>query len=182
MSYAATVQRWHDFFLVEGGASATLVGLLFVGLSLHLRAVVTRADVRGLARVTMTNFALGLLASLFIVIPQSRSGASSQLIVSGAVSLAIVAPSLVSAARTREWTLNARSLIMRFGLSVLCYVGVAVAGIELAAGSVDSAFVWLAGSVVAVLTTSLRNTWDLLVTVGAATLGGEHSEHAPKGS
>jgi len=177
VSYAADVQRWHDFFVVEGAASATLVGLLFVGLSLHLRAVVARADVRGLARVTMTNFALGLLAALFMVIPQSRSAASVELIVSGAISVVIVAPSLVSAGRTRVWTLRVRSLVLRFGLSVLSYVGVAVAGAQLAEGSVDNALTWLTASLVALLVISLRNTWDLLVTVGAVTLAADNPEH-----
>ena len=41
MLYQAELAGWHDFFILAGMASATLVGLLFVGLSLHLRIVVT---------------------------------------------------------------------------------------------------------------------------------------------
>jgi hypothetical protein len=52
MSCAAEVSGWHDFYMLAGAASATLVGLLFVGLSLHLRIVVTTSEVRSLARVT----------------------------------------------------------------------------------------------------------------------------------
>jgi hypothetical protein len=77
-------RRWN------GGT--TLVGLLFVGLSLHLRAVLSRTGVRSLARVTLSNFALILLVSLFMVIRQPSSAASSQLIGAGVVSLAVTAP------------------------------------------------------------------------------------------
>jgi hypothetical protein len=30
----ATMQSWHDFFLLTGGASATLLGLVFVAASI----------------------------------------------------------------------------------------------------------------------------------------------------
>jgi hypothetical protein len=50
MSFQEALQGWHDFYLTAGAASATLAGLLFVGLSLHLRIVVTHPEVRSLAR------------------------------------------------------------------------------------------------------------------------------------
>ncbi len=35
MPFGILAQRWHDFYVVAGTAAATLVGLLFVGLSLR---------------------------------------------------------------------------------------------------------------------------------------------------
>ena len=87
------VQPWHDFFIIAGTAAATLVGLLFVGLSLHLRAVLSRSEVRSLARVTLANFGLILFVSLFMVIPQGPTGASQSLIGAGVFSLIVIAPS-----------------------------------------------------------------------------------------
>ena len=46
MTFEQALQSWHDFYLTAGAASATLVGLLFVGLSLHIRVVVSHPDVR----------------------------------------------------------------------------------------------------------------------------------------
>ena len=40
MSFQTALSGWHDFYILAGTAAATLVGLLFVGLSLHLRIVV----------------------------------------------------------------------------------------------------------------------------------------------
>lgn len=173
MPYQAAVQTWHDFYIVAGSAAATLVGLLFVGLSLHLRAVVSRPEVRSLARATLTNFVLVLLLALFILIPQGGAGLSQELIFSGVVSIAILAPSLLGAARSRTRTLRLPQLAIRFGASILGYGAVIAAGALVSSGSNETGLTMLAVVSVALLVISLRNSWDLLVTVGEATLGAD---------
>jgi uncharacterized membrane protein YoaK (UPF0700 family) len=175
VSYQATVSGWHDFFILGGTASATLVGLLFVGLSLHLRIVIASSEVRSLARVTLADFGTILFVALFMVIPQDQSTAALQLVASGVASLVIATPSLVTAAQSGGRTLQMRRrdrarLILRFGLSAASYVAVIVAGILLFS-SVTSAFTWLVVAILVLLIVSLRNTWDLLVSVGDITLG-----------
>ena len=181
MSYPAAVGGWHDFYILAGTAAATLVGLLFVGLSLHLRIVITSSEVRSLARVTLANFGLVLFVALFMVLPEGQSTAALQLIASGVVSLAIITPSLVSAARSEGRTLDMRRrdrarLALRFGLSGVSYLAVIVAGILLGS-SMASAFTWLVVAIFVLLVVSLRNTWDLLVTVGDFTLGDDPPDH-----
>jgi hypothetical protein len=168
--YQVLALRWRDFYILAGTSAATLVGLLFVGLSLHLRAVLSRDDVRSLARVTLANFGLILFASLFMVITQPSSAVSSQLIGAGITTLAIVAPSIVASIRSRARTLRAYQLVLRFGLSALSYVGVIGSGILIAVGAADAALGWLWVVTVILLVVSLRNCWDLLVSVDAATL------------
>lgn len=168
--YVFLAARWHDFYLIAGAAAATLVGLLFVGLSLHLRIVVSRDEVRSLARVTLANFGLLLLVSLFIVVPQGHVAAANELIFSGALTLALTGPSVAAAARSGTTTLHWLRLIVRFGLSVLAYVGVLVAGIAVANNSYATAFHLLVAVTAALIVVSLRNSWDLLVSVGEAAL------------
>ncbi len=60
-------------------------------------------------------------------------------------------------------------LILRFGLSAASYVAIIVAG-GLLFSSSSSAFTWLVVAILVLLIVSLRNTWDLLVTVGDVTL------------
>ena len=172
------MQSWHDFFLVAGPAAASLVGLLFVGLSLHLRAVIARSEVRGLARVTFANFALVLVVALFFVIPQDAPSLGEQLIGAAVVSLLIAAPAIVTAARSRTRTLDARQLVLRFGSSALAYLAVGVAGGLVAAGADKAGLVWLAAATIALLVISLRNSWDLLVSVGAAVVAAERDDAA----
>jgi hypothetical protein len=175
VTYQSVVSGWHDFYVVAGTASATLAGLLFVALSLHLRIVVANSDVRGLARVTLANFGTVLFMALFMVIPEPQAAAASQLIGVGLVSIVVTVPSLVAASKGSGRTLRfmrLQRLVLRFGLSCISYLTILVAGILLLS-SVDSAFVWLVIATVVLLLISLRNTWDLLVTVGDATLGAQ---------
>ena len=172
MSYQTTVSGWHDFYILAGTASATLVGLLFVGLSLHLRVVVASSEVRSLARVTLANFGAVLFVALFMVIPEGRSTAGIELIASGAASLLIISPSLLTGSLGRTLQMQRRDrarLILRFGLSAASYLAIIVAGAVLFSSL--SAFTWLVVAIVVLLIVSLRNTWDLLVTVGDVTLG-----------
>jgi hypothetical protein len=173
MPYQAEVAGWHDFYIMAGTASATLVGLLFVGLSLHLQIVITASEVRSLARVTLANFGAVLFAALFMVIPQGPTAAGSQLIGVGLVSLVIAGPSLVGAVRSREWSFQMSVMQrlrvgLRFGLSSLSYLAIIAAGILLLS-SVSAAFSVLLIATVLLLVVSLRNTWDLLVTVADVT-------------
>jgi hypothetical protein len=173
VSYRAAVSGWHDFYLLAGTAAATLVGLLFVGLSLHLRTVIATSEVRSLARVTLANFGAILIVTLFMVIPDDASTAAFALIASGVASLVIATRSLLMAAERGRRTMQMRPrdrarLILRFGLSAASYLAIIVAG-GLLFSSSTSAFTWLVVAILVLLIVSLRNTWDLLVTVGDIT-------------
>jgi hypothetical protein len=175
MTYQMMASNLRDFYILAGTGAATLVGLLFVGLSLHLRTVVTVSEVRSLARVTLANFGTVLFVTLFMVITEDAVTAALQLIGSGAVSIVIAAPSLVAAARAEGQSLDMRRLdrarlILRFGLSTLSYLAVIAAGILLLSSLTSAAALVLVIAIVVLLLVSLRNTWDLLVTVGEVTL------------
>ena len=177
MPYQTVASNLHDFYILAGTGAATLVGLLFVGLSLHLRIVVAASEVRSLARTTLANFGAVLFVSLFMVITEDRSAAALQLVGSGVVSRVITAPSLVMAARNGRSMemrrLDRARLILRFGLSGVSYLAIIAAGVLLLL-SFNSAFeTTLVTAIVVLLVVSLRNTWDLLVTVGDVTLGDE---------
>ena len=177
MSFPTAASDLRDFYILAGTAAATLVGLLFVGLSLHLRTVIATSEVRSLARVTLTNFGAVLIVSLFMVITEGQSLAAIQLIGSGVGSILIVTPALVAAVRNRKQTLQMRGrdrarLVLRLGLSVASYLTIIGAGILLFSSLVSEFEVALVAAIVVLLVISMRNTWDLLVTVGEVTLGG----------
>jgi hypothetical protein len=111
--------------------------------------------------------------SLFMTIPQGPSATSPFLVGSGLFSLGVIAPSVVAAGRSRTQTLRRYQLVSRFGSSVLAYVGVIIAGVLLGRGSEAAALSWLLAVTLVLLVVSLRNSWDLLVSVGAATLDGQ---------
>jgi hypothetical protein len=79
----------------------------------------------------------------------------------------------VGALRSREWSfqmslMQRLRVALRFGLSFLSYLAIIAAGILLLS-SAGAAFVVLLIATVVLLVVSLRNTWDLLVTVADVT-------------
>ena len=181
MPYRSLAQSWHDFYMVAGTGSATLVGLLFVSLSLHLRAVLTRPEVRGLARSTLANFALVLVVALVMVIPQDAQGAGIDLEIAGAVSAVIIVAPVVASIRSGTRTIRSRLLILRFSLSFLAYAGTLAGGVLLSNGSYAPAFAALAAATITLLVISLRSSWDLLVSVGEATMTHESASARSEG-
>lgn len=70
-AFAAVVLGWHDFFLAAAGASAALLGLLFVGVSINLAALAAgeRVDLRARAGQAFTNLVFVLVIALIMLIP-----------------------------------------------------------------------------------------------------------------
>jgi hypothetical protein len=167
MSYGETIQGWHDFYVTAGAAAATLVGLLFVGLSLHIRVVVSHPDVRSLARATLTDFFVVLLVALVVLAPTTNAPTTATWLIGvGVVSLVLVVRPALQGFRTRRpRTLGLWVLISRFGLSALCFVGVVITGVVFGRGDFESGLTGLLVLVIALLVIAVRNTWDLLVTV-----------------
>jgi len=168
--YRTVIQGWHDFYIVAGTVAATLVGLLFVGLSLHLRVVLSRTEVRSLARVTLANLGLVLIVSLFMVIPEGITITRTELLFSGLITLGLIAPSLISATRSETRTLRGYRLLVRIAFSAAAYAGVIVASGFYTLGDYRSALSGLVAVVIALVVISLRNSWDLLVSVGEVAL------------
>lgn len=70
-AYGATLLPWHDFFLASAGATAALLGLLFVGVSINLTTITAdeRADLRTRAGQAFANLVFVLVISLLMLVP-----------------------------------------------------------------------------------------------------------------
>lgn len=168
MSYLQTLQNWQGFYATAGTAAAALVGLLFVGLTLHIRVVVTHPDVRSLARVTLVNFFDVLLLALVMLTPATDPRATAAwLIAIAAISIALVIRPVIQALRSTR-TLRLPVLASRFGLSGLCYLSVGATAIIFQTGNINDGLNDLLFTVIFLLIVAVRNTWDLLVVVAAA--------------
>jgi hypothetical protein len=65
------IERWHDFYLLAGGASATLIGLLFIAASLHpeMFGDGTASRARLAATQALSNFFIVLTVALVFLVP-----------------------------------------------------------------------------------------------------------------
>ncbi len=74
-TFRAALERWHEFYLLAGTAAVTLLGLLFVAVSLHLEVIVRddAAHLRAVAADAFANFVFVLLVSLTMLKPEASS-------------------------------------------------------------------------------------------------------------
>src|ERR1700681_2556098 len=75
LTFSQHLDLWHDFYIVLGGASATLVGLLFVAISLNADLITNRAQapLRAVASNTFISFLLVLVYTLFLLFPDNSA-------------------------------------------------------------------------------------------------------------
>ena len=166
MTVRDALASWQPLYLTAGAAAATLVGLLFVGLSLHIRVVVAQPDVRSLARVTLTEFFVVLLVALALLQPTDSSAQVGYWLVAiSVISGALIVRPVVDGVRSGGGRIGSSMLIARFGVSALSFLGLAVAGALFIGGNTTAALDLLLPVLVLALVVAVRNTWDLLVTV-----------------
>lgn len=144
--------QWSDFFILVGTGAATLVGLVFVALTINLRGVARDATHRYRAINMLTGFAsIFLFSALALMGHQSALAVGIEWLVVAVLALAINTYGYVQAFRLRS-SLYALTLIRIVGGS-LCYLAQllgatllicgAPAGITVGAIAVVATFVYL---------------------------------------
>lgn len=73
-SFASSVASWQSFYMLAGTASATLIGLLFVAVSLHIDLIGKPDSSSILSRAWRTFTHFILVALLFLVPHQDPEG------------------------------------------------------------------------------------------------------------
>ena len=119
---------WNDLFVATAGASATLAGLMFVGLSINLDKLVKMPGVllRAAASLALLTSALGL--SILLLIPdQSVRNAGIEILGVAIASAAIVG--LLSLRSIRHTSISYRGNALALtGLRIFALVPLAISG------------------------------------------------------
>lgn len=156
---ASALEAWHDFFVASAGAAAVLLGLTFVGLTIHVERRGLDNLRRGLAIGSATNLVYALFASLLMLTPDGVPYAQAVgLVVIGVLGFISAQAALVNA---RQGGLTRARLAFQFGLPGIAIGLLLVAGVALALGFEQA--VWGAAAVVfALITSGTQSAWDLL--------------------
>jgi modulator of FtsH protease len=119
--FAAAIESWHDFYLAVAGASAALLGLLFVGVSINLAAIAAaeRVDLRALAGQAFVNLVYVLFIALTMLVPQPDPTAFAiAFAVIGTLGLVRAARNMRSVARGRPRLIDQMPIVRRLGWTV----------------------------------------------------------------
>jgi hypothetical protein len=163
------IEPWSDFGVAQLGASAALLGLVFVGLSINLRDVVASPRLVHRAGETVATLASLLIAATLVLIPdQARSLLGVELLLLAATTFVVIwrlqldataiedsdpqhAPPRGSALSRRLFGLGAPVLL-------------AVAGLTLAIEAGGGLY-WWPPAVIAGFVGALLNAWVLLIEI-----------------
>lgn len=164
-SFTVAVDGWHDFYLAVGSASAALLGLLFVGVSINLSSISVseRLDLRTRADQAFSNLLYLLGLSLVILVPNADPSflAISFAFIAGLGLIRILRR--VLALRGQRGVQSRRSTLRRLAWTLVADLLLAYIAISLASsGSPD----WLLATPIVVLVLLLGAAdvaWDLLV-------------------
>ena len=166
--FSQAIEGWHDFYLMTGTAAATLVGLLFVAVSVNLNLLRGAAAQhrREWARHTFLNFIFVLLVSLIFLMPaQSELGLALPLLIIAAVAFFGVARLYREATRlaTSGDEARVRQRMMREAIySAGSYLILVIVALFLLRSEPQQLY-WLAAAVLMLLIEAAGAAWRLLV-------------------
>jgi hypothetical protein len=166
---AYEIGDWSEFAVAHVGASAALLGLVFVGLTINLRDVVASRQLVNRAAEAVILLGSVLATSTAVLIPgQARSALSVELIVLGAATLGLVAwlqRGVTAQPRdTGKGGPPPGSLLLRRILGMGSPALFALAGISVAAAAGGGLYWWVA-SVLTAYVGALANAWVLLIEI-----------------
>jgi hypothetical protein len=164
MDAAYDPAAWRDFGVALVSASAALLGLVFVVVSIHLRAVVDDPVLRRRAEIMLGLLATTLAASAALLIPgQSRKALAIELM---PIALAYISLSTLATIRaTHSQRGISRDRLARFFFGELSAGLIFAGGLGLLVHALGGAYLVAAGVVLGVLSAMLA-IWMLFVGLG----------------
>lgn len=156
--------EWHDLFVAAAGASAALLGLLFVAVSINIERILKYEGLPGRALEAMLLLTCVLIVSIAGLVPgQSHVALGLELLLVSAVVGAIVLrqPIVVADASGREpvsWK------VTRWTVRLAGLVPIAIAGLSLLAEAGGGLY-WLAAGIVLAIVAAIAGAWVLLVEI-----------------
>lgn len=159
-----TIDAWTNFLIAQCGASAALLGLLFVSISLNLSRILAYPQLPSRALLAMLLLlTILLIASLLLIPGQSVAVNGVEVLVPG-----ILIGGAGAVAKGRDfrrsspvWRFNFVRDSLFFAIATAPYL---VAGVLLLTGGV-AALYWLAAAMILSIVKSMTDAWVLLVEI-----------------
>jgi len=186
-AFVETVESWHDFYMLTGSAAATLIGLIFVAVSLHIDVIATAkksSDIITLARQTFSNFIFILsFAFIFMVPSDTPFGIGVPLLSLGILGVAQTARlyrSLGFRDRSRERIFKTSQLWRALLIpNTICFLALIFVAVDILQGNTRY-LSWMVLVIIWLLISATENTWDLMLRVAEIKQGRKAQEPPPR--
>jgi hypothetical protein len=168
-SFAETILAWHDFYLLAGTVSATLMGLLFVALSLHWDVVLedSKTHLHAIAIEAFGAFLIVAFLSLLLLAPTSNARPlGTGLLGLGVARLLIGLRHSRVMWRSADESFSRSEMIYRSVVIPAAFALLAWSGILILRKNLETGLALLTITVMVLLGMGARASWDLLVRVG----------------
>lgn len=163
------LEHCHDLFVLSGTAAATLMGVLFISLSLHLDTVVhdDNKHIHAMALESFYGFMWTLVISLFMLVPLMPMRPLATVFISlGAVRILMMLLNSRHLVGKTDAIFTRKILLRRFIPPLLANASLVYAGWSLSQGYNERAVSFVLWSMFMLLITATGAAWDLLMRVG----------------
>jgi len=173
-SLAELLHDWHDFYLLVGTASATLVGLMFVAASIGA-SIFDESHSAGMTAFitpTVVHFAAALFTCLLVTIPTHSWRTLGGFIGAGGLAGSVYCGRLVVQIIIRHrFNVDLSDRLFYALLPLLGYLLALISAALLLMQSAVSADL-IAAAVLTLLVAAIRNAWDMMVWIVIKTPSG----------
>ena len=157
---------WHDFNASVVTASAALLGLLFVALSIHMRVLsaMENIELRSIARTVFLGYVLSLGIGFLALMPQTLGAFGVELLIVILAATLPYAAAARSGLRATGIGYDRRITIIQFVAGFALFAVSIAAAIGVATGEARALYV-VGGIAVLSLLWGVFNTWELIFRV-----------------
>ena len=154
---------WHDFNVALVTAAAGLLGLLFVALSIHIRALTDQrnAELRSVARSIFLGYVVSLGFGFLALMPQTLWTFGLELVALNVGASIPFAAAARSGLRATGVGFDRRVTIVQFVAGFVLFASAIAGSVGVAVGEPTALFV-VAGIAIVALLWGVFNTWELI--------------------
>ena len=154
---------WHDFSVALVTAAAGLLGLLFVALSIHIRALTDRrnAELRSVARSIFLGYVVSLGFGFLALMPQTLEALGLELLALDVAASIPFAAAARSGLRATGVGFDRRVTMVQFVAGFGLFAVAIASAIGVALGQPSALYV-AAGIAIVSLLWGVFNTWELI--------------------
>jgi hypothetical protein len=170
-SFSQLVHEWQIFYATIATAAATLVGLLFVAMSLNVRMFTGNKNIglKKLAILTLTNFLYIIIFALIFLIPrQGPIGLGLPLMCNGFAGLMSTIPHLRTLLSNIPQGISRRNTYIRAAMTLVAFAVLIIVSFLVTVRASTASLYWLVAPMILLLISASRNTWSLLISVREA--------------